>query len=70
MARLYYTEFQKQMQSLPSDGKLKVATIFSYSPNEEEPDGTIDENPEDTNGLDASSRDFLEKAILDYNEMF
>jgi type I restriction enzyme R subunit len=70
MARLYYTEFQKQLKSLPSDQKLKVATIFSYSPNEEELDGTTSENPEDTNGLDTSSRDFLEKAILDYNEMF
>jgi len=70
MARLYYSEFQKQLKDLPSDQKLKVATIFSYSPNEEEPDGTIDESPEDTNGLDASSRDFLENAIVDYNTMF
>ncbi|MCD5424959.1 MAG: type I restriction endonuclease subunit R [Methanosarcinaceae archaeon] len=69
-AKLYYTEFQKQLKDLPSDKKLKVATIFSYAPNEEEPDGTIDENPEDTNKLDATSRDFLENAIKDYNEMF
>jgi len=70
MAKLYYTEFQKQFQNLPSDQKLKVATIFSYTANEEEPDGTIDENPEDTTRLDASSRDFLENAIVDYNTMF
>ncbi|MDD2516507.1 MAG: type I restriction endonuclease subunit R, partial [Candidatus Gracilibacteria bacterium] len=70
MAKLYYTEFQKQLENLPSDQKLKVATIFSYSPNEEEPDGTIDENSEDTTGLDATSRDFLEIAIKDYNAMF
>jgi type I restriction enzyme R subunit len=70
MAKLYYTEFQKQLQDLPSDQQLKVATIFSYAPNEEEPDGTIDENAEDTSGLDASSRDFLEHAIKDYNQMF
>jgi len=70
MAKLYYNEFQKQLKDLPSDQKLKVATIFSYSSNEEEPDGTIDENPEDTAGLDASSRDFLEQAIADYNGMF
>ena len=69
-AKLYYTEFQKQLKDLPSDKKLKVATIFSYAPNEEEPDGTIDENPEDTNKLDATSRDFLENAIKDYNKMF
>lgn len=70
MAKLYYLEFQKQLKDLPSDQKLKVATIFSYSANEEEPDGTIDENPEDTTRLDATSRDFLENAISDYNQMF
>lgn len=70
MAKLYYTEFQKQLKNLPSDKKLKVATIFSYTANEEEPDGTIDENSEDTNGLDTTSRDFLENAILDYNSIF
>lgn len=70
MAKLYYTEFQKQLKDLPSDQQLKVATIFSYSPNEEEPDGTVDENSEDTSGLDATSRDFLENAIQDYNKMF
>lgn len=70
MARLYYTEFQRQLKDLPSDKKLKIATIFSYAPNEEEPDGTIDENSEDTNWLDTSSRDFLENSISDYNEIF
>lgn len=70
MAKLYYTEFQKQLQGLPSDQHLKVATIFSYSANEEEPDGTVDENAEDTTGLDKTSRDFLEQAIVDYNAMF
>jgi len=70
MAKLYYTEFQKQLEYLPSDQKLKIAIIFSYSPNEEEPDGTIDENSEDTTWLDVSSRDFLENAIKDYNKIF
>ncbi len=70
MAKLYYSEFQRQQRDLPSDQKLKVATIFSYTANEEEPDGTIDENPEDTTGLDTNSRDFLESAIRDYNALF
>lgn len=70
MAKLYYTEFQKQLKDLPSDQKLKIATIFSYAANEEEPDGTIDESSEDTTGLDGSSRDFLEAAIKNYNDMF
>ncbi len=70
MAKQYYEEFQKQMKDLPSDQKLKVATIFSYAANEEEPDGTIDENPEQAEALDKPSREFLEKAIKDYNEIF
>ena len=70
MAKLYYLEFQKQLENLPSDKKLKIATIFSYAANEQEPDGTIDENPEDTSKLDQSSRDFLEDTIKDYNKMF
>ena len=33
-------------------------------------DGVADENSEDTSGLDAGSRDFLDGAIVDYNQMF
>ena len=51
--------------------KLRVATIFSYGANEEESDGILDEeNSEDTSALDQPSREFLEEAIKDYNEMF
>ncbi len=69
-AKKYYAEFKKQLADLPSDKKLKVATIFSFGANEAEGDGMADENPEDTSGLDAGSRDFLESAIADYNAMF
>ena len=70
MAKLYYDEFKKQMKVDPSKS-LKIATIFSYGANEEEADGILDEeNSEDTSALDVNSRDFLEKAIKDYNEMF
>lgn len=70
MAKLYYQEFKKQMAADPTK-KLRVATIFSYGANEEESDGILDEeNSEDTAALDQSSRDFLEQAIGDYNEMF
>ena len=69
-AKLYYAEFQRQMAESPQR-RLKVALIYSYGANEEETDGILDEeNPEDTSALDANSRDFLEKAIRDYNEMF
>ncbi|OQB06917.1 MAG: Type I restriction enzyme EcoR124II R protein [Parcubacteria group bacterium ADurb.Bin216] len=70
VAKKYYAEFKKQFADLPSDKQLKVATIFSFGVNDEDADGMIDENSEDTSGLDVSSRDFLEKAIIDYNAMF
>lgn len=70
MAKLYYEEFKKQMSADPTK-KLRIATIFSYGANEEESDGILDEeNSEDTSALDKPSRDFLEDAIKDYNEMF
>ncbi|WNV56496.1 type I restriction endonuclease subunit R [Oscillospiraceae bacterium NTUH-002-81] len=70
MAKLYYQEFKKQMAADPTK-RLRVATIFSYGANEEEADGILDEeNSEDTSALDQPSRDFLEEAIKDYNEMF
>ena len=69
-AKLYYTEFQRQMEKNPQR-KLKVAVIYSYGANEEEADGILDEeNSEDTSALDQNSRDFLEAAIADYNGMF
>lgn len=71
MAKLYYYEFKKQMAEDPSK-KLKIATIYSYAPNEEEAIGGVldEENSEDTSALDKNSRDFLEEAIKDYNAMF
>ena len=69
-AKLYYAEFKRQMSETPQR-RLKVALIYSYSANEAEADGILDEeNPEDTSALDTNSRGFLEKAIRDYNEMF
>ncbi|OQB93201.1 MAG: Type I restriction enzyme EcoR124II R protein [Parcubacteria group bacterium ADurb.Bin115] len=70
VAKKYYAEFKKQLLNLPSDKRLKIAIIYSFGVNDEDADGLIDENLEDTSGLDLSSRDFLEKAIVDYNEMF
>ncbi|WKZ30156.1 MAG: type I restriction endonuclease subunit R [Candidatus Dojkabacteria bacterium] len=66
----YYAEFKKQMVNLPSDKRLKVAMIYSFGVNDEDADGMIDENSEDTSGLDQSKRDFLDSAIKDYNTMF
>ena len=70
MAKLYYEEFKRQMAANPTK-KINIATIFSYSPNEDEPDGLLcDENIDDTSALDQTSRDFLDYAMKDYNEMF
>ena len=74
MAKLYYQEFKKQMEADPTK-KLRIATIYSYGANEDDYDGVIggiidEENPEDTSALDKSSRDFLDDAIKDYNDMF
>lgn len=72
VAKLYYVEFKKQQADIPELARLKVATIFSYGANEadSELDGIEDENSENTEGLDQTSRDFLEVAIKDYNQMF
>ena len=70
MAKLYYEEFQKQMAKDPRK-KLKIAVIYSYAANEAEAEDLLDEeNSEDTSNLDKTSRDFLDAAIKDYNEMF
>lgn len=72
VAKLYYTEFNKQQADVPELKKLKIATIFSYGANEvdDEMDGLEDENSDNTDGLDKNSRDFLEAAVKDYNKMF
>ena len=69
-AKLYYMEFKRQMEEHPEKA-LKIATIYSYGQNEDDPDGFIDDEESDnTDGLDLTSREFLEAAIKDYNEMF
>lgn len=72
MAKVYYNEFKRQQRNVPELARLKTAIIFSYGANEEENelDGVVDENSDTTEGLDASSRDFLERAIGDYNATF
>jgi type I restriction enzyme R subunit len=71
--RLYYDEFARQQDLRKQDNAgyqpIKIATIFSYSANEEV-GGLLGEEGFDTGDLDASSRDFLERAIADYNQTF
>lgn len=69
-AKLYYLEFKKQIAASP-EKTLKIATIFSYGQNEEDPDGFLDdENSDSADELDVTSREFLENVIRDYNNQF
>lgn len=68
-AKLYYEEMNNLQQK--EEKKLKIATIFSFAPNEEQNAiGDIrDENFEPT-AMDRSAKEFLTKAINDYNAIF
>jgi type I restriction enzyme R subunit len=65
VAKKYYVEFKKRNSS------LKIALIYSFGANEEESeDGVLPDEDFDTSGLDKTSRDFLDQAIQDYNQIF
>ena len=68
MAMKYYKEFQRQIAQ--SHRQFTVATIFSYAANEDDPEDTLQDENFDTDGLDQTSRDFLDEAIKDYNAAF
>lgn len=72
MAKMYYNEFKRQMQYVPEDKRLKVAMIYSYGANAEDPmDGEIfDENPEDPSMLSVTDQEALQVCIEDYNKTF
>ncbi len=66
--KTYYEIFRDLQKD--SEDKLKIATIFSYAPNEEQNEtGTLEEDLT-TDRMDLASRNFLDMAIGDYNEMF
>jgi len=68
MAMKYYSEFKKQLDE--KNRKLNVATIYSFSVNEDDPEDVVPEEGFDTSKLDQSSRDFLDDCLKDYNQMF
>lgn len=69
IAKKYYVEFKSQMEKVNKN--LTIATIFSFSANEEDiSHGLLDEESFDTERLDKNSRDFLDDAIADYNKTF
>lgn len=65
-AKLYYKEFQKQLEK--EDNPLKVGIIYSYVVNEDYAINEDDEVDYGDNSLD--SKEFLENALNDYNAMF
>ena len=68
VAMKYYNEFKRQLDQMHK--KLNIATIFSFSANEDDPEDGLLEEGFDTDSLDQSSRDFLDSAISDYNKTF
>lgn len=68
MAMKYYTEFKRQL--IERNRNLTIATIFSYSVNQEDPTDVVQEEGFETDLLDQTSRDFLDAAIQDYNQAF
>ena len=68
-AKLYYEELNNLQKD--DEKKLKIATIFSYAANEEQNAvGDIQEENFEPSAMDSSAKEFLAKAIKDYNEMF
>lgn len=68
-AKLYYEALNNLQKD--SEKPLKIATIFSFAANEEQNaiGEIIDENFEPS-ALESSAKEFLAKAINDYNTMF
>jgi type I restriction enzyme R subunit len=69
-AKRYYGEFDRQQKDVPEARRLKVGLIYSFAVNEDAAGGLLDEEEFEVEGLDESSRDFLDAAIRDYNAHF
>ncbi|MDD7465563.1 MAG: HsdR family type I site-specific deoxyribonuclease [Actinomycetaceae bacterium] len=69
-AKRYYNMFARLQIDTPAEKRLKVALIYSYGPNQQAEDGTIEEESFSTELLSATDQEFLADAISDYNEMF
>jgi type I site-specific deoxyribonuclease, hsdR family len=68
-AKLYYEELNNLQKD--NEKKLKIATIFSFAPNEEQNAvGDIQDENFEPSAMDSSAKEFLTKAINDYNVMF
>lgn len=69
VAKKYYLELKKQLDK--KNKNLTIATIYSFSTNEEDTlDGILDDEGFETELLDQSSREFLDFVIDEYNKKF
>lgn len=69
-AKLYYETLQKLQANSPKQ-PLKMATIFSFAANEEQSAiGDIEEENFEPTAMNSSAKEFLAKAVNDYNKMF
>ena len=69
MAKKYYLELKKQLEE--KNKNLSIATIYSFSANEEDSlTGILEDEEFETDLLDKSSREFLDFAISEYNKKF
>jgi type I restriction enzyme R subunit len=68
-AKCYYEELYKLQKE--SDKPLRIATIFSFAANEEQSAiGEIVDETFEPSAMDSSAKEFLAKAINDYNALF
>ena len=68
-AKLYYEQLNALQKE--SENPLKIATIYSFAPNEaQNAVGDIIEEGFEPSAMDTSAKEFLAKAITDYNAMF
>jgi len=68
-AKCYYEELKNLQKE--SEKPLKIATIFSFAANEEQSAiGEIVDESFEPSAMDSSAKEFLTKAINDYNVMF
>ena len=68
-AKLYYEELKHQQAR--REHPLRVATIFSFAPNQEQSArGELSDESLEPSAMDQSSKEFLASAIADYNQLF
>ncbi|MCF7555387.1 type I restriction endonuclease subunit R [Pseudomonas petrae] len=68
-AKAYYETLQKLQEG--SDKPLRIATIFSFAPNEEQDAvGDIVDESFEVSAMDITAKEFLSAAIADYNALF